>query len=329
MESTRNQLINLLAENKHQYISGQILSEKLNISRSAVWKHMNELKKDGYSIEGVPKKGYRIIGFPAKVSENTLQWGLNTKWMGHTIIHKKTTSSTQLIMHELALENQKHGTVVVADKQLNGKGRMNRAWFSAENKGIWMSILLRPSISPHLAPQLTLLAATVLAEVISSFTELKVQIKWPNDILINRKKVAGILTEMQAEQDQIQYIVLGIGVNILQEKDDLPHELRSKATSLKLETSTEWDIRELIQAILVQFEKTYELYMDAGFSKIKRLWEYYGFKIGERILIKTLKEEWKAIFYGIAEDGALLVKNTDDSIEKIYSAEIDWFEENE
>src|SRR5699024_5551843 len=329
MESTRNQLINLLAENKHQYISGQTLSEKLNISRSAIWKHMNELKKDGYSIEGVRKKGYRVTGFPEKISENTLQWGLNTKWMGHTIIHKKTTSSTQLIMHQLASDNKKHGTVVVADEQLKGKGRMNREWFSAENKGIWMSILLRPYISPHLAPQLTLLTAIVLAEVISSFTEVKVQIKWTNDILINGKKVAGILTEMQSEQDQIQYIVLGIGVNVLQEKDDLPHELRNKATSLKLETSTEWDIRELIQAILVLFEKTYELYMDTVFSKIKRLWEYYGFKIGEPILIKTLKKQWKAVFYGIAEDGALLAKKTDDSIKKIYSAEIDWFGESE
>jgi len=128
MESTRNQLINLLAKSQDKYISGQSLSEELKISRSAVWKHMNELKKDGYIIEGLPRKGYRIIDFPDKMSENTLKWGLDTKWMGQEIIHKNLTSSTQTIAHELARDNAKHGTVIIADEQIKGKGRMNRDW---------------------------------------------------------------------------------------------------------------------------------------------------------------------------------------------------------
>lgn len=327
MESTRNQLINLLAKNKDKYVSGQALSERLKISRSAVWKHMNELKKDGYIIEGVPKKGYKIIDSPDKISENTLKWGLATKWMGQTIVHKETTSSTQLIAHQLAQENAKHGTVVIADEQVKGKGRMNREWYSAKNKGIWMSIILRPSISPHLAPQLTLLTATVLADVIYQKINHKPQIKWPNDILINGKKVAGILTEMQAEQDQIQYVVIGIGINTLYEEKDLPEELRNKVTSLKLETKTEFDINKFLQEILLVFESTYSLYLTKGFSEIKLKWESYGFKIGKPILIKTLKRSWSAIFHGIAADGALLIKNSDSTIEKLYSAEIDWFEE--
>lgn len=327
MESTRNQLINLLAKNQDNYISGQSLSEELKISRSAVWKHMNELKKDGYIIEGLPRKGYRIIDFPDKMSENTLKWGLNTKWMGQEIIHKNSTTSTQTIAHELARDNAKHGTVIIADEQIKGKGRMNRDWLSAKNKGIWMSVILKPSIPPHLAPQLTLLTATVLADVIYKSTLMKPQIKWPNDILLNGKKVAGILTEMQAEQDQIQYVVIGIGINTLHELHDLPKDLRNKMTSIKLSTDTVLDSNTFLQSLFTIFESTYSEYIDKGFSEIKLKWESYGFKVGKPISIKTLKRSWTAIFHGIATDGALLVKNSDGTIEKLYSAEINWFEE--
>lgn len=327
MESTRNQLINLLAKNQDNYISGQSLSEELKISRSAVWKHMNELKKDGYIIEGLPRKGYRIIDFPNKMSENTLKWGLDTKWMGQEIIHKNSTTSTQTIAHELARDNAKHGTVIIADEQIKGKGRMNRDWLSAKNKGIWMSVILKPSIPPHLAPQLTLLTATVLADVIYKSTLMKPQIKWPNDILINGKKVAGILTEMQAEQDQIQYVVIGIGINTLHELHDLPKDLRNKMTSIKLSTDTVLDSNTFLQSLFTIFESTYSEYIDKGFSEIKLKWESYGFKVGKPISIKTLKRSWMAIFHGIATDGALLVKNSDGTIEKLYSAEINWFEE--
>jgi len=327
MESTRNQLINLLAKNQDHYISGQSLSEELKISRSAVWKHMNELKKDGYIIEGLPRKGYRIIDFPNKMSENTLKWGLDTKWMGQEIIHKNSTTSTQTIAHELARDNAKHGTVIIADEQIKGKGRMNRDWLSAKNKGIWMSVILKPSIPPHLAPQLTLLTATVLADVIYKSTLMKPQIKWPNDILINGKKVAGILTEMQAEQDQIQYVVIGIGINTLHELHDLPKDLRNKMTSIKLSTDTVLDSNTFLQSLFTIFESTYSEYIDKGFSEIKLKWESYGFKVGKPISIKTLKRSWTAIFHGIATDGALLVKNSDGTIEKLYSAEINWFEE--
>lgn len=325
MQSTRNQLIELLAANEKHYISGQALSEKLHISRSAVWKHMNELKKDGYSIEGVPNKGYKIIDYPEKITANTLKWGLATKWLGKTMVHKRITVSTQLIAHELARANDAHGTVVIADEQSGGKGRMDRAWHSSKHKGIWMSLILKPPIPPYLAPQLTLVAATVLADVISRLTSLRAQIKWPNDILINGKKVAGILTEMQAEQDQIQYVVMGMGINVLQDKQDFPDQLHTQATSLKIESNDKWDLKTFIHAILETFEDVYMSYMDNGFATIKRSWESYGFKIGERIVIHTLKDQWQAIFYGIAEDGALLIKNNEGQIQKLYSGEIDWF----
>lgn len=326
MQSTRDKLIKLLEQRKSEYVSGQVLSERLNISRSAIWKHMKELEKDGYTIEGKPRKGYRIIASPHKMSENTLRWGLHTEWLGKTIIHKTEVSSTQTLAHEAAQDGAKHGTVIIADEQTRGKGRMNRPWHSLKEKGIWISILLRPNMLPMLAPQLTLLTATVLADVIYEQMEVRPQIKWPNDILIDGKKMAGILTELQAEQDQIQYVIIGIGMNINQTKTDLPKEIQQKATSLRIETGTEWDLTQFTQQLLETFERNYTSYKENGFSEVKHKWESYGFKIGQPISIQTMNRQWKATFSGIADDGALLIKNDDGSVEKLYSAEIDWFE---
>jgi BirA family transcriptional regulator, biotin operon repressor / biotin---[acetyl-CoA-carboxylase] ligase len=326
MESTRSKIINLLSQNPNIYLSGQEISNLLEISRSAIWKHMKELEKDGYTIEAVRNKGYRILESPNKVSENTVQWGLHTEWLGKTIIHKEKLTSTQHVAHQLASENAHHGTVVIADEQTAGKGRLSREWHSAKNKGIWMSIILRPSILPYLAPQLTLLTATVLADVLKKESNLDPKIKWPNDIILADKKVSGILTEMQAEQDQINYIVIGIGININHEQNDLPKDVQSKATSLKIETGKAWDITNLIQNIFVTFERAYSDYMSNGFSIVKKKWESYGYRLGEKTTIKTFQDVQEAIIVGIAEDGALLAKYRDDSIKKVYSGEIDWFQ---
>ncbi|WP_404452828.1 biotin--[acetyl-CoA-carboxylase] ligase [Virgibacillus necropolis] len=325
MESTRNKLIKLLAENDSNYISGQQLSDDLQISRAAIWKHMKKLEEDGYKIEGKTKKGYRIIEYPAKTSENTLQWGLQTNWLGKKIIHKTSATSTQHLAHKLASENAPHGTVVIADEQTEGKGRMNRSWYSSKNKGIWMSIILRPEILPYLAPQLTLLTATVIADVFDKQLGVTPQIKWPNDLLINQQKAAGILTEMQAEQDQIQYIVIGIGINVNHSIHDIPEELSEKATSLHIASNQERSIKDLIQQILQSIEPAYDHYIMNGFSDAKKKWESYGFKIGQEIKINTMKKSWIARFNGIASDGALLIENDDGQIQKMYSAEIDWF----
>ncbi|WP_373896154.1 biotin--[acetyl-CoA-carboxylase] ligase [Virgibacillus natechei] len=329
MESTRNKLIKLLAANPDHYISGQLLSERLNISRNAIWKHMKELEKDGYIVEGKSKKGYRITGFPDKLSENTIQWGLNTKWAGKTIIHKKSTPSTQIVAHQAAREGAAHGTVIIADEQTRGRGRMDREWHSAKNKGIWLSIILRPAILPYLAPQLTLLTATVMADVLYKHAYIQPSIKWPNDILINNKKAIGILTEMQAEQDQIQYIVIGIGMNVNQQMNELPQDLQAIATSLQIETNKDWSIKALIQDILLTFEDAYDTFIEKGFSEVKQKWENYGFRIGEYITITTLKEKWGGTFSGIAEDGALILKTSDGEMKKLYSGEIEWFREGE
>ncbi|WP_249871846.1 biotin--[acetyl-CoA-carboxylase] ligase [Oceanobacillus saliphilus] len=325
MESTRDRLINLLAENEDNFISGQALSESLNISRNAVWKHMKDLEKDGYEIEAKPRKGYRIKENPEKLSSNTIKWGLDSKWIAKTVLHKQTVESTQTIAHQAARENAPHGTIVVADEQTNGKGRMNRTWHSSKDKGIWLSIILRPEIPPNHATQLTLLTATVLADVLNTFENVEPLIKWPNDILLNRKKTAGILTEMQAEQDRIQYILIGIGLNVNQSISDLSEDIQHKATSLRIETKKEWSVKKIIQQLLTTFETAYDGYMDEGFGPVKRKWEHYGFKIGENIKINTFNDNWEAKFLGISEEGALVTESRDGKPVTLYSAEINWF----
>lgn len=327
MQSTRNKLIDLLAKasKKEEFISGQLLSEKLNISRSAIWKHMNELKKDGYIIEGISRKGYKIISFPNKLSENTIKWGLNTDWLGHHIIHKESVSSTQKLAHITALENAEHGTIIIADEQVGGKGRSNRSFHSKKDEGIWMSIVLRPDILPYEAPQLTLLTATILAQVLDQYKNIQPQIKWPNDILINGKKIAGILTEMQAEQDKVLYVIIGIGINVNQDRDSFPEDIRSKVTSLSIEKGQKIDMIKLIQEIIESFEEKFDLYLEQGFPNVKTTWEKYGFRINEQLEIKTSNETWLGKFLGIAEDGALLAKRASGVTEKVYSAEISWF----
>ncbi|MUV39796.1 Biotin--[biotin carboxyl-carrier protein] ligase [Lentibacillus sp. JNUCC-1] len=329
MSSTRQALIRILAGNKQDntYISGQQLSEKLNISRTAVWKYMNDLKQDGFIINAVPNKGYRIQQFPSRLSANSMQWGLETKWLGQRIVHKNTVPSTQFVAHDLAREGAEHGTVVIANEQTAGRGRLNRKWQSRRDKGIWMSMILRPNMLPHLAPQLTLLTACAVAEAVLIDTHLTPQIKWPNDILFNGRKAVGILTEMQAEQDRIQYVIIGIGVNVNHNTADLAEGLTQHATSLQIESNEPQDIVQLSQQILVQFERLYASYCDKGFSVVKDKWERYAYKMNEPIAIHTHNKTSSAIFRGIAEDGALCIEEKG-MPKKIYSAEIVWDDED-
>ncbi|WP_079709681.1 biotin--[acetyl-CoA-carboxylase] ligase [Paraliobacillus ryukyuensis] len=324
MASTRDRIIALFIANEDTYLSGQAISEQLNISRTAVWKQINILKKDGYQVDAIPNKGYRIISTPDKLSENTLQWGLDTKWLGKTIHHYPTIDSTQTKANALAYEGAPHGTIVVADKQEAGRGRMNRQWFSDNNQGIWLSIILRPSVLPYQAPQFTLLVGTILAEVLTKETDVAVKIKWPNDLFIGNHKVAGILTEMQAEQDTVHHLVVGIGINVNQTRTRFDTSIQTKATSLREATGTIYSRIILIQQILRSFEAEYENFIKQGFNPIKTKWEQQAYKLNEWVTYYTNNQKAEGKIKGIQEDGALLVERIDKQITALYSAEIDW-----
>ncbi|MFC4404372.1 biotin--[acetyl-CoA-carboxylase] ligase [Gracilibacillus xinjiangensis] len=323
-ETKRDQLIDILANSQNGFISGQELSRNLQISRTAVWKHINELKKDGYQFEAVPKRGYRLLSRPSAVNESTIKWDLQTEWLGQSLVFKDEVDSTQNIAHQLAREGAVNGTTIIANKQLHGRGRLNREWVSHHDDGIWMSMILRPEMAPCHASQMTLFTATSVVDTLAKFANIPVKIKWPNDLFINDKKFCGILTEMQAELDHIEYMVIGIGINVNQESMSFPEEIRQKSTSLAIETQEKWDRRVLIQQLLVDFETTYREFLTQGFSYVKDKWTNNAYKLGEKVLVNMPKKSFEATIEGITDDGALLVRTIDNNIEKIYSAEIHW-----
>lgn len=325
MSSTREKLIALLSRHSNTFVSGQWLSEQLNVSRTAVWKQIKQLEEDGYRFESIPNKGYRLIHQPDKVSENTIYWGLPTEWLGKQIEHYQMIDSTQTLALKRAQEGCEQGLVIISDKQTAGKGRRMREWYSNNDDGIWLSFVIRPNLVPAQAPQLTLLTAIVLVKVIEATTGLKPKIKWPNDVLIGKKKVAGILTQAQAEHDHIHYAVIGIGLNVNQTDFKLSEMKSYQATSLKIETNQTFLKTELIQLFLSHFESLYQIYLTEGFAPIKQKWLESAYRLGEQLCFKVNGVEKTGIFVDLSDDGCLIVEDDQQKREKLYSADINWF----
>ena len=257
------------------------------------------------------------------MTANEIQLGLKTKTLGKKIHYEESVETTQKIAHKLANEGVPEGTLVVAEEQSGGKGRLVRKFFSPKYTGIFMSLILRPKIPFHQAPQLTLLAAVAVVQAIEKTTELKPQIKWPNDILINRKKMTGILTELQAESDRIHSVIIGIGINVNQQKSDFPEELQEKATSLLMEGGKKVSRAKVIQEFLVCFEALYNQYLEEGFLPIKKLWESYAISLGQEIKATTINNTIIGKAIGITDEGVLLLEDHSGKVHSIYSADID------
>jgi BirA family transcriptional regulator, biotin operon repressor / biotin---[acetyl-CoA-carboxylase] ligase len=319
----RKKLLDAFSNNDDQYLSGQILADTIGCSRTAIWKHIEELRKDGFELEAIRNKGYRIVKTPERVSADEIRLGLKTKYLGQSIHYEDTVDSTQRVAHRLAYDQSMEGTVVVAEEQTLGRGRMERKWYSPKYTGIWMSIILRPKIPLPKAPQLTLIAAVAVVQAIEELTELTPQIKWPNDILINGKKMTGILTELQAEADQINSVIIGMGINVNQKLEDFPVELREIATSLAIEQGVYFSRSAIIRSVLTHLEKLYFIYIEKGFFPIKILWESYAISIGKTIKARTLSNVIEGKALGITDDGVLRIEDHSGEIHHIYSADIE------
>lgn len=321
-QSIRVKLLTLLLENQDDYISGQKISEQLGCSRTAIWKHISELKKEGYVVEGVQKRGYRLISKPNNIRPHDIRTDLQTETIGRHIHFYDAIGSTQEIAHSLALEGAKEGTVVITEQQSKGRGRLGRQWESPKGTGVWMSLILRPNIPPHQAPQLTLLTAVAIVQAIQTVTNIKAEIKWPNDILINGKKIVGILTELQAEADLVQSIIIGIGINV--NTKQFPDELKDKATSLLIENDhDEIERALLIRTFFQKFETLYKEYLEHGFKAIKLRWESYAVSLGKYITARTLNGDIYGFATGITDEGVLLIEDHDGNMHEIYSADIE------
>ncbi|WP_246625013.1 biotin--[acetyl-CoA-carboxylase] ligase [Fictibacillus nanhaiensis] len=317
-------LLHMLTENEGEFVSGQQISDKLNCSRTAIWKHVSELRKNGYTIEAVQKRGYRLLTSPDLVTSEEVSLYTGKGTFGKKFSYHLSVKSTQEIAHSLAREGAVEGSIVLADEQTGGRGRLGRAWQSPSGTGIWMSLILRPKIPLQKAPQLTLLIAVAASKAIEKVTGLEAAIKWPNDLLINGKKVAGILTELQAEADSIHSVIVGIGINVNQEKKHFTEEIAEIATSLAIEGNKTYKRAEIVGSILTEIESLYQSYLQNGFGVIKLLWEARAFSLGKRITARSVSGSITGYAKGITDEGVLLLEDDQGEIHSIYSADIEF-----
>ncbi|MDD5006281.1 MAG: biotin--[acetyl-CoA-carboxylase] ligase [Candidatus Omnitrophica bacterium] len=313
-----NKKILALLRNATAYVSGEEISRQLDISRSAIWKHVQELRQEGYEIIAVPHLGYELVSIPDQLLPEEISPGLNTKIMGREIYHYDMVPSSMDIAMDLAIKGCKEGVVVFAEGQYKGRGRLSRFWSSPKNKGIYFSLILRPKISPNECPKLTLLSAVAVCQAIRQITGLECFIKWPNDLIIDNKKVGGILTEMNADTDMVRFVVIGIGINVNTSESLLP----VKSTSLKEQSGERISRIELAREILKQLEREYILFQKEGFKTIIEKWKKLSATLGHRIRVHFRKEYIEGQALDIDEQGALLLKKDSGHIERITAGDI-------
>jgi BirA family biotin operon repressor/biotin-[acetyl-CoA-carboxylase] ligase len=318
----RQAIIELLKEGQEDYLSGEEISRKLGISRTAVWKHINKLKEAGYDIDAVTKRGYKLKSMPDTLLPEEIKSQLNTKVLGQHIYYFNEIDSTNRYCKELGEKKAPEGTLVVAEYQEKGRGRLGRTWTSPARKGLWFSLLLRPKIAPQEASRLTLLTAVAVAEALHKQCNLAVGIKWPNDILINGKKIGGILLEIKAEADQINYLVLGIGININVDFEEFPDDLVQIATSLSMEKGFTLSRVEILKVILEKIEEKYCQYLNMGFGPILNLWKKYNVTLGKKVTVTNWQRTWVGWAEDIDPNGGLVLTLPDGTKEIIYSGDV-------
>ncbi len=317
-DKLKNKVLKMLKDSE-DFISGEEISKKFHMTRAAIWKYINMLKEEGYIIESIPRRGYKLISLPDILTYEEVEEYLNTDFIGRNIYYFQSIDSTNKKAKEIAFE-EKEGTILVAEEQLQGKGRLGRQWISPKGKGIWLSIILKPKVDPLKVAKITLLGAAAVHKALANMG-IKSQIKWPNDILIDGKKICGILTEMSAELNMINYVVMGIGINV--NLDHIPEDLSDRATSIKIVEEKEIDRKELLANILNEFEEIYiDLKDKDSVSKAIGICRENSALIGKEVRIIRGDEVRIGKALDINEEGHLVVEFEGEIVEDIYSGEV-------
>ncbi|GLC87044.1 biotin--[acetyl-CoA-carboxylase] ligase [Lysinibacillus piscis] len=316
-------ILKRLVEANGEAVSGQELADTLGVSRTAIWKHMQTLQEEGYTFETVKKKGYRLTTMPNNLSPAQIELFLQTERFGRHIHHFDVVDSTQIIAHKLAQEGALEGTIVIGEEQTAGRGRMARPWESSHGKGIWMTIIVRPDVTPQQASSYTLVVAVAVTMAMKTlYPTIEPAIKWPNDLLIHGKKCTGILTEMQAEAEAVQALLVGIGINANQEAAHFSPEIAKIATSLRIEQGEEINRAKLVAMILRYLEQFTDIYVKEGFATIKTLWEQLSCTIGQRIEVTTLRERFEGVASGVTDEGILQLTQSDGTVRTVLAGDI-------
>jgi BirA family biotin operon repressor/biotin-[acetyl-CoA-carboxylase] ligase len=303
------------------YISGQELCNRFGVSRTAVWKAINQLKEAGYEIEAQQNKGYRLMAAPDLMTEAEIKSLMHTDWVAKEVLYFDTIDSTNIKAQELAEKGYQSGTLVVADKQESGKGRRGRSWVSPSGTGIFMTLMIKPDINPNNASMLTLVAALAVAKAITSVTGEEALIKWPNDIVVNGKKVCGILTEMNAQFDYINHIVVGIGINV--HNESFPEEISQMASSLMIEAGGKRFHRaQIIADTMSYFEQYYDTFLKTqDLSALVREYDKLLVNRNKSVRVLDPKEPFDGKAMGITPKGELIV-DTWESRKLVSSGEV-------
>ncbi len=315
-------IIRLLKE-KNDFVSGAEIANTLKVTRTAVWKRINILRGKGYTIEASPAKGYKLIKSPdLSIEEIKASLSGRSKIIGNEIIFFDTINSTNTLAMELAGRGCSEGTVIIADEQTGGKGRLGRKWLSPSGKNLYMSIILKPAVSPRDATILTLFSAVACTSAIRKISSIPASIKWPNDIMVSDRKLGGILTEIKADMDRIFHAVIGIGININIEADDMPDEIKAIATSIKNETGDVLSRTKVAVEILREMDRWYSILLSSGKKPIIEEWLRLSSTIGKAVRVTIGDKVFTGIAGNIDDEGMLMLKLPDNTVKKISAGDV-------
>ena len=318
------EILRLLKSHPLEFLSGETISRHVKLTRTAVWKRIRNLRALGYVIEASTRSGYRLVHAPDLLLPSEILPILQTKWMGKKIHYFKTLDSTNSTAYQLALNGAREGEVVIAESQEKGRGRLGRHWISPPFSNLYLSVILRPPIPPHQASLITLLAAVATADAIEKTSGLKPSIKWPNDLLLGKRKVAGLLNEIHSETDHIHFVILGMGVNLNMDEKLLPWELRTKATSLQKEMGRPISRKEFVCHLLNALEQWYEIFLKKGGAPVLKAWKDRARIEGKRVKVTSFGDVLRGRAVDVDSDGALILQTKGGVQKRIVAGDIEY-----
>jgi BirA family biotin operon repressor/biotin-[acetyl-CoA-carboxylase] ligase len=316
----KEKILNILRASHTEFVSGEELARKCGISRTMVWKHIKALEREGFGIEAVPSRGYRITNEPDTLRLSDIKQGLRTKVVGKEIHLYPEVASTNTLAMEMAAQGATEGAVVISEMQTGGKGRLGRKWLSPKGN-LYLSVILRPDIPIYKAPLITLMGAVAVASAVRAACEVEAAIKWPNDIYLSGKKVGGLLTEMSAEQDRIRHVVLGIGLDVNMKLDALPDDIQLLTTTLAVETGNKVNRTSLLRQILIELERWYEAFLRNDADVLKE-WERLNMTLGNRVAVSGHGGTLEGRAQAIDGEGRLIIKLDDGTSRTVAAGDV-------
>ncbi|MCX8022297.1 MAG: biotin--[acetyl-CoA-carboxylase] ligase [Syntrophorhabdaceae bacterium] len=309
-------------KNKDGYVSGELISSSLGISRTAVWKYVKHLDRLGYKIESSKGQGYRLIDSPDKLYPWEIKRYLTTSFIGKDIYFLETVDSTNTYAFKKAMDGASEGTCIVAESQSTGRGRLNRTWFSPAGKNLYLSVVLRPHSHPSMVYPITFISSLAVYDTVKEFTGIVPQLKWPNDVLIKGKKVSGTLLELSTEPDMVNFVVVGIGLNINTRQGEFDKEIRDKATSLYMETSRVFERCKVCASLLNHIERYYGIFREKGGEEVCAIWEERSGIKGKYVEINQMGEVYSGLVEGVDRSGAIILKGEDGKSIRVIAGDV-------